>query len=290
MENQEKKEDKMSNSLDRESVITNKKEAIKKLNRLLEQYINDSTGNHLKKANLISYWLKDYTRYLSFEEKFNPKRNIAYKRGNVVKVSFGFNLGAEYGGLHYGIVLDNKNDHGSSVVTVIPLTSAKEGQPIHRNNVSIGNELYRLLKIKYDTISKLLKEEEADILNTMDAIVALLKLSKSKYDESIQMNHGDEKKQKLQEAMDHLNKIDELETVWKEKEKHNQEEQRHLEKIGTEINGMKEGSIALVNQITTISKMRIVDPKTARGVLSGISLSSENMDKINNKIKELFVF
>ena len=115
----------MKDSLNKESVISNKKAAIQKLNKLLERYINDPSGSHLKKANLISYWLKDYVRYLDFEEKFNPKRNIAYKRGNIVKVNFGFNLGAEYGGLHYGIVLDNKNDHSSSVVTVIPLTSAK---------------------------------------------------------------------------------------------------------------------------------------------------------------------
>ena len=127
----------MKDSLNNESVISNKKDAIRKLNRLLEGYINDPSGKHLKKANLISYWLKDYTRYLNFEEKFNPTRNIAYKRGNIVKVSFGFNLGAEYGGLHYGIVLYNKNDHSSSVVTVIPLTSAKENQQVHKNSVSI---------------------------------------------------------------------------------------------------------------------------------------------------------
>ena len=53
---------------------------------------------------------------------------------------------------------------------------------------------------------------------------------------------------------------------------------------------MKEGSIALVNQITTISKMRIYDPRNLNGVLSGISLSEESMEKINQKVKELFVF
>lgn len=53
---------------------------------------------------------------------------------------------------------------------------------------------------------------------------------------------------------------------------------------------MKEGSIALVNQITTISKMRIFDPRNIRGVLSGVSLSEENMEKINQKIKDLYIF
>lgn len=114
----------MSKEFTKENVIQNKKEAIKSLNKLLEQYINDSSTIHLKKANLISYWIKDYVRLIDFEEKFEPTKNIAYKRGNVVKLNFGFNIGSEYGGLHYGIVIDNKNAHHSPVLTIIPLTSS----------------------------------------------------------------------------------------------------------------------------------------------------------------------
>ena len=72
--------------------------------------------------------------------------------------------------------------------------------------------------------------------------------------------------------------------------RHNSEQQENLEKIGLEISRMKEGSIALVNQITTVSKMRIFDPRNIKGVLAGISLSEENMDKINQKMKELYIF
>ena len=75
-----------------------------------------------------------------------------------------------------------------------------------------------------------------------------------------------------------------------EKADHNKNQQAYLEKIGLEISRMKNGSIALVNQITTVSKMRIFDPRNLKGVLSGISLSEENMEKINEKVKELYVF
>ncbi len=78
--------------------------------------------------------------------------------------------------------------------------------------------------------------------------------------------------------------------IWLEKEKHNSEEQKYLNKIGAEISQMKEGSIALVNQITTISKMRIFDPRNLKGVLAGISITEESMEKINKKVKELYVF
>ena len=51
---------------------------------------------------------------------------------------------------------------------------------------------------------------------------------------------------------------------------------------------MKKGSIAIVEQITTISKMRIFDPKTSQGVLSGIRLSDKGLNALDEKIKELF--
>ncbi len=47
---------------------------------------------------------------------------------------------------------------------------------------------------------------------------------------------------------------------------------------------MKRGSIALVNQITTISKIRIYDPKTTKDILSGITLSNDGLDKIDKEI------
>ena len=283
----------MSKEFTKEDVILNKKEAIRSLNKLLEAYIASPAEKHIKKAHLISYWIKDYTKFLDFEEKFDPTRNIAYKRGNIVNVNFGFNIRSEYGGLHFGVVLDNHNDHSSPVLTVIPLTSLKENKAIHANSVDLGNELYRLLKIKYDTISKALKDEQDDIDNTLRTFNALysfvvssfnqLKASTENEDESAIMAQ-------LDKIKNDLDKVDALKNSLKEKKAHNKSEQQYLFKIGREISQMKEGSVALVNQITTISKMRIFDPRNIKGVLSGISLSAESMDKINQKVKELYVF
>lgn len=280
----------MSEQLDKERVITNKKDAIKKLNKLLEYYINDPSGNNLKKANLISYWLKDYVRFLDFESKFDPKRNIAYKRGNVVKINFGFNLGAEYGGLHYGIVLDKNNDHNSPVITVIPLTSTKKGRSMHRNNVDIGNEIYRLLKLKYDAISKQLKEEREEIERTKTDISDLLDIVRDNISVFEQNNHQGVTAKMITDTKSALATALRFQREWQAKEENNLKEDKHLEKIGDEISDMKQGSIALINQITTVSKMRIFDPRNVHGVLSGIALSGENMEKINEKIKDLFIF
>ena len=280
----------MSKEFTKEDVIQNKKSSIRSLNNLLEGFINDSSEQHLKKAHLISYWIKDYVRMISFEENFEPTRNIAYKRGNIVKLNFGFNIGNEYGGLHYGIVLDNKNAHNSPVVTVIPLTSQKDNKEIHANSVDLGNEIYRSLKIKYDTISKALKDEQEEILSAQKAFTVLVDLAGESLEKYKQSDDKDTCQAELQKAEKYLEATKKLEQLWQDKEAHNKAQQEYLDKIGLEISRMKEGSIALVNQITTISKMRIFDPRNIRGVLSGVSLSEENTEKINQKIKDLYVF
>ena len=64
---------------------------------------------------------------------------------------------------------------------------------------------------------------------------------------------------------------------------------KYLEKIRKEVNRMNTGSVALLHQVTTISKQRIYNPKTTKDILSGIRLSNQSMNLIDEKIKNLFV-
>lgn len=66
----------MSKHLSKQEIIKNKKKSIIQLNDLLESYISDK--EKLRKADLLSKWLKDYVNYLKFEDIFDPKRNISY--------------------------------------------------------------------------------------------------------------------------------------------------------------------------------------------------------------------
>lgn len=284
----------MSKEFTKEDVIQNKKEGIKVLNKLLEGYINDSTKSsekHLKKAHLISYWLKDFVRYIRFEETFEPSKNISYKRGNIIKANFGFNVGSEYGGLHYAIVLDIANAHNSPTLTVIPLTSVKESKAVHNNSVKLGNEIYKLLYVKFVTIFKHVEEQRSDIEKTLSNINVLLSVANKSLDKlEVKENPTPEDLEEVLEITNQIEEINKMQVELQNKLHQNDEELNELEKIKDEILRMKEGSIALVNQITTISKIRIMDPKNTKGVLSGISLSAEAMNKINEKVKELYVF
>ncbi len=61
------------------------------------------------------------------------------------------------------------------------------------------------------------------------------------------------------------------------------------QKIQAELSKMKKGSIAMVGQITTISKQRIYDPQKTGDILSGIRISDESLDMINEKMKQLYI-
>ena len=57
-----------------------------------------------------------------------------------------------------------------------------------------------------------------------------------------------------------------------------------------DIINLKEGSVAQIGQITTISKQRIVSPKNTNDALYGLKISTDDLDAINEKVKNLYVF
>lgn len=61
-----------------------------------------------------------------------------------------------------------------------------------------------------------------------------------------------------------------------------------LNRMKDEVAKMKIGSIALVGQIRTISKIRIYDPKTNFDILSNVKLSTEKLDLIDSEILHNF--
>ena len=134
--------------VEKENVIKNKNEAIKMLNNYLDTCISIDS-KHLKKANLISYWLKDYIRYIENEETFSCEKLKKYSRGDIIKVNLGFNIGNEEGGLHYCVVLDVINAKKYSTLTVVPLTSQKNNKNIPNSAILLGTEIYDKLSKKY---------------------------------------------------------------------------------------------------------------------------------------------
>lgn len=243
----------MSKNKTNDEVKTHVKESINKLQNHLIDTINNDVVRGKSCADKISYWINDYTNYLRREKKFDPTRLIKYKKGDIVKINLGYRLGSEEGGLHFGVVLDVNNSKRSGVITIVPLTSQRPGRNIHPDSVPIGKEIFASIISKHDTLKRKLDAEKEE-LNRLFSL-----------DDSLDENE-------VKRLSQLLEKLDELSLLKKS------------------ILKMKEGSVALVNQIMTVSKMRIYDPTYSHDVLYGIRLSHTTIRDIDEKIMDMFIY
>ena len=150
---------------------------------------------------------------------------------------------------------------------------------------NIGNELgglhYCIVLNKYD--------------NTRNGALNVIPLTSRKdnkrYDSSsvnlgqelydIFQNKIEKERNKLQQILNQLEKIEDIPiNIQNIVEK----EQKYIEKMEKEIQKMKKDSIALINQITTISKQRIFKDIIRRNV----KISNESLDLIDKQIIKYF--
>lgn len=242
-----------------DELMSHKSSVIELLDKYIDDLITSSDSVNKSKADKLSYWLEDYIKFLRFETSFDSSKFPKYKKGQIIKVHLGFNIGSEEGGLHYAVVVENNNPVHSPVLNIVPLTSIKSSTDISKirpdlGQINLGNELHRLLSLKISTQKANLQKELAELKESLESNV-----SDDFNNEKIKM--------KLQECEKRIDAY---------------------ARANNEINKMKLGSIALVKQITTISKIRIYDPKNTYGVLSGIRLSNETLDKIDSAICQMF--
>lgn len=241
--------------------------------RILSRYSNSKDEKLQKKAILLAYWLKDYTNMIKKEETFKPHFLKKYKRGDIIQVHLGFNVGREEGGLHYAVVVSNINTPASDILTIIPLTSKKKNSKITSFDLDLGTTLFDQMKAKFDSAERNIRAELAHYANEYKKIEKKFLISHINTDQ----NTEEKLLEELPKIMGYLKDMDELNS-----------ELETITKIQDEIAHMKSGSIALVGQITTISKIRIYNPKNKSESLHGIKLSPKELDLIDQKIKELY--
>jgi len=251
----------MSKNRSKADIKNNISEAVDRLNKLLVAYADSTNGSYNKKADLVSYWIKSFTDYIEKEDDFNPSRLIRYSRGDVIRVNFGFRIGKELGGLHYAVVIDNNNSRAADVITAIPLSSTN-GKTIHKSNLDLGQELYNKAITQYNKLNDFSTSQ-------IDEFKAILKLIPHDSD-------MDERKSaiiaELEAKLDAAEATMDLLKVYKK-----------------EINKLKTGTMAIMNQVTTVSKQRIYVPKKSTDYLYGIKLSDSTMDKLTEKLSKQII-
>lgn len=125
-------------------------------------------------------------------------------------------------------------------------------------------------------------------------VIPLTSIKENKKYNTTTLNLGDEIYLNLKKICDNMSQklSKEYEDIWKlpaEKAEQFNLDFKYIKKVEKEISKMKKGSIALVSQITTISKQRIYDPKTSSDILANLRVSNNTLDLIDSKIKELFI-
>lgn len=242
-------------------------DAINSIKNLFSKLLNRKTDKDNKKASLIAYWVKDYSKYISQEESFDSKSLLNYKRGDVLLIEFGFRIGSELGGRHFAVVIENKNSLYSDTITVVPLSSLKSNYSINRYTFILRKGLYNLYKKRMTERIDALGKEITSLNDYSNNLVESFSTKKISLDDFKKSQNIIQKKQKdIQTQIAILNK--------------------HI----VELEKLKFGTVMNVGQITTVSKMRIVNPKNKRDSLFKVHLDTDDLDKLNEVLKDLYLF
>lgn len=117
--------------------------------KLIETHTNNIIISDMnlenKYTNFESSRLQE-SNTLLYEIQTKPKCFKRYGRGRIVKVRFGVNVGSEFSGDHFAVVVSKNDTAYNPVLHVVPITSKK-----HRTCIDIGNALIiddEIIKLK----------------------------------------------------------------------------------------------------------------------------------------------
>ena len=205
-------------------------------------------------------WLRQYLYYLKMERSFSPTYLPRYTCGQIILINFGFRLGNEIGGAHYGIVLDNDNRKKSGFITIVPMISKKK----RHFDYGLSPWEYELpFPISQLIIDKALKQ----IADTPSADI---------YDDIIKaMSQGDGNSSNCPTLPDTITFDKQL--------------QKRVEPLFTLAQKMSKGSIVDTRQIITVSKIRIITPVKAADELTNICIPCDSLQQIREKIAKNYI-
>lgn len=92
-------------------------------------------NSHNTKFQKLDDWLETESKIFVSEAKDLATTYLKYKRGQLIKVDFGINIGTEISHTHFAIVLNNDDTIFTDNITVLPLTSKKGYKRIKLNDL-----------------------------------------------------------------------------------------------------------------------------------------------------------
>lgn len=204
-------------------------------------------------------------------EANNPQRKYwKFDRGALIFVEFGVNIGGELSNNHWAIVLDKDDSPYKKTLTVVPLTSKGKHETVLIDEIiaetpSILLDEYTE-ELHQELYAYLLYLDQQNTI-TLDALLKIFNEYQEKFkDYPIEPKVIDENNLEL--TIIKIKEVEELLTYYK----------RYIKQ-----------SYAKCNNIQTISKDRILK-RNKLDPVGKLKVSDDTLDKINLKIKELFLF
>lgn len=226
----------------------------------------------IKKFKFLPEWVLSEASYFEKEIKRPTTNHKIYKRGSLVFIDFGVNVGNELSGPHFGIVLNKRDSRKNGVLTVIPVSSKS-------NKFSVElDELISLKSIEFLRRSLIELEVERKILGLHEIKEHLTDEEKTERIVTHSLN-GDSHVEhyKYMTTADFNNRVSVLE-----------KELNELDAVIKTYHKFNKTSYAKCLDIRTISKSRVLKINQFDPV-GKIRVSDETLSKIDKVIIENFI-
>ena len=184
------------------------------------------------------------------------QRYHKYKRGQLIIVRFGERRGTEFSGTHPAIVISKNDNPFSGDITVIPLTSKSNSQ-----NLELG-------EILNENVYNELSDKFTQHLLSYNAVIEIIEAEKNSETADIVA--------KIKNKIVELNPPDLLDDLIK------------LKQLSAKYEPMLKKSYAVVSQITTISKLKIIKPINEFDPLKKLIVKDSILNKLDEEIIRRF--
>lgn len=269
-------------------------EFVKKLKKL------EQTEPTNFKVQRTASWNYNKLSLLQREIRERKTTHPNYKQGSIVFVDFGINVGNEFSGPHFAIVLNKHDSDSSNLFTVLPLTSKKNKRNIQletdifekviykqSENINKFSERLKELEDLTNEIEKLNKElsifhYNSETKNTIvDKMKRVLKIMYSDDEFTI------ETEMEYMATKDHIvgNMISDLDAQYKQLNK----DMSLCESVIEHYTKHAKSSYGIIGSITTISKDIIFIPINKFDPIGRISISKDEVKKISRAFNSKYI-
>ncbi|MBJ6203621.1 type II toxin-antitoxin system PemK/MazF family toxin [Staphylococcus aureus] len=253
--------------------------------KLIDIYSSKYESN--RKIKYLPQWLTFYTSQLLEESKNKPNLYSVYKRGTIIYVNLGSNLGNEFSGNHFCVVMDKKDNPKKSTITVVPLSSKNSNNYTHLTS--------SIFDITIDELNKEISQLNAEAEKIEDFANLIMDKHeshiKSKFEKSaLLFKYGYLTESYVDKQYKEIETLIRTEAEkFKEKISQMKKKAENIKLVNNVFNRHKDKqSFANVSAITTISKKRIqrINNEDPTGK---IKISIEDLKKIEKQIKIRFI-